>query len=303
MLLHGCDALESAARTRRALPGFVAYNLETAQAIVMAAERSGLPVLLQAGSSAFRHAGLHPLAMLALELARRSEAEIGVHLDHSRSLEEIETCLSLGYTSVMVDGSSLPFEQNVALTKAVVERARAHGAWVEAELGAIAGDEDVSSDVEASSMTDPDQAAELVALTHVDALAVAVGNVHGFGATPPAIDLDRLAALARSAGVPLVLHGASGLRDDVVRACVDLGVAKVNVNAELRRSFLAGLEQALPGALANEDLLGALSSGREAVALAAERIARLLARAGEPAGGPGARGDLGPRHPRQRSMW
>jgi tagatose 1,6-diphosphate aldolase GatY/KbaY len=278
MLLRGAAVLEEARGRGAAVPGFVAYNLETAQGIVAAAERAGLPVLLQAGSSPFRHAGLRPLALLALELASASEASVGVHLDHSSSIDEVATCLELGYTSVMYDGSALPFAENIASTREVVERAHAAGAWVEAELGAVAGDEDVSSDAVAGEHTDPAQAAEFVELTGVDALAVAVGNVHGFTATPPRIDLERLAEIRAAVSVPLVLHGASGLSQDVLLGCLDRGVAKVNVNAELRRVFLAAVAEALPAAQEAVDVATPLAAGREAVAQVAERITRMLAR-------------------------
>ncbi|MER7791105.1 class II fructose-bisphosphate aldolase [Streptomyces sp. NPDC097640] len=278
MLLHGTDALTAAARDGRAIPGFVAYNLETVQGIVAAAEAAGRPVLLQAGSSAFKHAGREALMALALDAARRSDAELGVHLDHSRDLEEITACVEAGYTSVMVDGSHLPFAENVALTRKAVERAHAAGVWVEAELGALAGDEDVSTDARAAggSMTDPEQAAEFVAATGVDALAVAVGNVHGFTAEPVRLDLDRLERIRNVVPVPLVLHGASGLPEEQLLGAVRRGVAKVNVNAELRRAYLDAVAAALPGALPGSDVVSTWAAGREAVAATALRITRKL---------------------------
>ncbi|MFD8379190.1 ketose-bisphosphate aldolase [Streptomyces sp. NPDC059679] len=278
MLLHGTDALTAAAREGRAIPGFVAYNLETVQGIVAAAEAAGRPVLLQAGSSAFKHAGREALMALALDAARRSEAPLGVHLDHSRDLEEITACVEAGYTSVMVDGSHLPFAENVALTRKAVERAHAAGVWVEAELGALAGDEDVSTDARAAggSMTDPEQAAEFVAATGVDALAVAVGNVHGFTAEPVRLDLDRLARIRDAVPVPLVLHGASGLPEEQLLGAVRRGVAKVNVNAELRRAYLAAVSSALPGALSGSDVVSTWAAGRDAVAATALRITQKL---------------------------
>lgn len=151
MLLHGTDALKQAAAAGHALPGFVAYNLETVQGITAAAEAAGRPVLIQAGSSPFKHAGRQALMRLALDAAEHSAARLGVHLDHSRDLNEITACLEAGYTSVMVDGSHLPFAENIALTKEAVRRARDHGAWVEAELGALPGDEDVSTDAVAQN--------------------------------------------------------------------------------------------------------------------------------------------------------
>jgi len=145
----------------------------------------------------------------------------------------------------MVDGSHLPFEQNVALTRAVVEEAHALGTWVEGELGALAGDEDSSSGATAGETTDPGLAAQFVERTGVDALAVAVGNVHGFTEVPVHLDLDLLQRIAAVVSVPLVLHGASGLPDREVAAAVALGVAKVNINAELRRAHVEALTEAL----------------------------------------------------------
>ncbi|WDV56207.1 class II fructose-bisphosphate aldolase [Streptomyces coeruleorubidus] len=284
MLLHGTDALKEAAAAGHALPAFVAYNLETVQGITAAAEAAGLPLLIQAGSSPFEHAGREPLMRLALDAAARSAAPLGVHLDHSRDLDEITACLEAGYTSVMVDGSHLPFAENIALTKEAVRRARAHGAWVEAELGALPGDEDVSTDAVApyGAMTDPAQAAEFVAATGVDALAVAVGNVHGFTKDPVRLDLDRLAAIHEAVPVPLVLHGASGLPVEELHGALARGVAKVNVNAELRRAYLEAVRATLPAALPGSDVLSLWAAGRDAVRDAAlDVIGRLTPRAEE----------------------
>ncbi|MFD5234046.1 class II fructose-bisphosphate aldolase [Streptomyces qaidamensis] len=279
MLLHGTDALKEAAAAGHALPGFVAYNLETVQGITAAAEAAGRPVVIQAGSSPFKHAGRDALMRLALDAAGRSAARLGVHLDHSRDLDEITACLEAGYTSVMVDGSHLPF--SIALTKEAVRRARDHGAWVEAELGALPGDEDVSTDAvaQAAAMTDPQQAAEFVAATGVDALAVAVGNVHGFTRHPVRLDLERLAAIHESVPVPLVLQGASGLPVEELHGALARDVAKVNVNAELRRACLEAVGVALPSALPGSDVVSLWAAGRDAVRDAAlEVIGRLSPR-------------------------
>ncbi|WP_320775988.1 class II fructose-bisphosphate aldolase [Streptomyces sp. CRN 30] len=275
----GLKALTKAYDNGHALPGFVVYNLETVQGIVAAAEANpGRPVLIQAGSSPFKHAGREALMRLALDAAAASTASVGVHLDHSRDLDEITACLEAGYTSVMVDGSHLPFAENVALTRETVRRARDHGAWVEGELGALAGDEDVSVNASASTaaMTDPAQAAEFVAETGVDALAVAVGNVHGFTAEPVRLDLERLSGIRAEVPVPLVLHGASGLPAEQLRAALARGVAKVNVNAELRRAYLQAVGTALPAALPGSDAVALWSAGRDAVAEAASRVINQL---------------------------
>ncbi|TDC22971.1 class II fructose-bisphosphate aldolase [Streptomyces sp. 8K308] len=278
MLMSGTEALKRAAAEGHALPGFVAYNLETVQGITAAAETAGRPALIQAGSSPFRHAGRDALMRLALDAAATSSAPLGVHLDHSHDLDEITACLRAGYTSVMVDGSHLPFAENVALTREAARRAHEHGAWIEAELGAIAGDEDVSTDADArgAAMTDPEQAAEFTAATGVDALAVAVGNVHGFTSEPVRLDLDRLAAIHRAVPVPLVLHGASGLPEEELRGALARGVAKVNVNAELRRAYLTAVRDRLPDALPGSDAVAVWAAGRDAVTDAALRVIRRL---------------------------
>ncbi|WP_406255258.1 class II fructose-bisphosphate aldolase [Streptomyces chartreusis] len=271
----GLTALNTAYDDGRALPGFVAYNLETVQGIVAAAAAAPAhPVLIQAGAGPFRHAGRDPLMRLALDAARSSPARLGVHLDHSRDLDEITACLEAGYTSVMIDGSHLPFAENIALTREAVRRARDHGAWVEAELGALAGDEDVSTNATAAGapMTDPAQAAEFVAETGVDALAVAVGNVHGFTAHPVRLDLTRLSAIREAVPVPLVLHGASGLPEDQLLGALKRGVAKINVNAELRRAYLRAVQDELPTALPGSDVVSVWRAGRDAVTEAASRI-------------------------------
>lgn len=272
---EGLKALTTAYENGRALPGFVAYNLETVQGIVAAAEANpDHPVLIQAGAGPFKHAGREPLMRLALDAAAASSASLGVHLDHSRDLAEITACLKAGYTSVMVDGSHLSFAENIALTREAVRRARDHGAWVEAELGALAGDEDVSTNATATAtaMTDPAQAAEFVAETAVDAMAVAVGNVHGFTADPVRLDLNRLSAIHTAVPVPLVLHGASGLPENQLLGSLARGVAKINVNAELRRAYLQAVSAQLPTALPGSDVVSLWSAGRDAVTDAASRI-------------------------------
>lgn len=245
MLARGTTILAEAQRSAGAVAGITAYTLESIRAICAAAERTGRPVIIQAGSGSFRGVGRETLAAAALAAANAAGVPIGVHLDHSTDPDEISACIALGYTSVMVDGSHLPFEENVALTRSVVEEAHTAGVWVEAELGGLAGDEDTSSNAEAGELTDPDQAAEFAERTGVDALAVAVGTVHGFTSRPVHVDVPRLHRITAVTSVPIVLHGASGLPDAVITAALAAGVAKVNVNAELRRAHLDALRRAL----------------------------------------------------------
>lgn len=259
MLARGTELLEDAHEEGRAIGAFSVYNLEGAQAVCRAAEEEGAPVIMQAGSSAFGYAGRGPLMALAVAAAESSEAQVGVHLDHSRDLEEVRRCLEHGYTSVMIDGSSLSFDENVNLTKQAAKEAHDAGAWIEAELGGLGGNEDRSGSGETTmDMTDPQDAARFVEATGVDALAVALGNVHGFVPYEVKLDLDRLAAIRELVAVPLVLHGASGLPEDQVRDAIALGVAKINVNAELRRAFREGVAESVESVLAEDDGIATL---------------------------------------------
>jgi fructose-bisphosphate aldolase class II/tagatose 1,6-diphosphate aldolase GatY/KbaY len=245
MLARGTSLLTTARATHTAVAAITTYTLESTRAICLAAEQLGRPVILQAGSSSAGAVGLEPLAASALAAAERAGVFVGVHLDHSTDVDEIRRCIDLGYTSVMIDGSHLGFEENVAITRSVVEQAHASDVWVEAELGALAGDEDVSTQAIAGALTDPDQAAAFAARTGVDALAVAVGNVHGLADHPVRLDLDRLRRISALTSVPLVLHGASGLPDADVVGAVAAGVAKVNINAELRRAYASAMRAGL----------------------------------------------------------
>ena len=276
MLARGPDILLDARARGRAVPAFTTYTLESTRAICEAAERTGLPVILSAGSSSFRGSSRAMLAAAAVAAARDASVPVGVHLDHSTDLDEIRACIELGYTSVMIDGSHLPLDENVALTRAVVAGAHAAGVWVEAELGGLAGDEDASTGAVAGELTDPHQAAEFVERTGVDALAAAVGTVHGFTAAPLRLDLNRLGAISTLTAVPFVLHGASGLSDAELAAAVAAGVAKVNINAELRRAYLTALDGDGPDDIRR-------LQGRLVAAMAAVAAEKLTLLSGRPA--------------------
>ncbi|MEP7046334.1 MAG: class II fructose-bisphosphate aldolase [Ilumatobacteraceae bacterium] len=277
----GLEQLRRAAAEHRAIGGFTIYDVNAALAIVAAAGQAGTAVILQAGSSGFGVAGEAPLRALALAVAGYAMIDVGVHLDHSRDLDELRRAVDAGYTSVMIDGSHLAFAANIALTRQAMQCVEGSDTWLEAELGAIGGDEDRSTDARAASMTDPAQAKAFVDETGVHALAVAVGNVHGFTAEPARLDLDRLLAIRDVVWVPLVLHGASGLDpDDLRRAISEGGVAKVNVNAEIRRAYVAGLGRGHE-ACAPDDLVGMWSIAREEITAAASRVLAAL----DPLGG------------------
>ncbi|TDO35861.1 fructose-bisphosphate aldolase class II/tagatose 1,6-diphosphate aldolase GatY/KbaY [Kribbella sp. VKM Ac-2527] len=271
MLARGTDLLKYEQAAGTAVAAFTVYTLESIRAVVDAAEATARPVLMSSGSSSYRVTGAPELAAAALAAAERASVPIGVHLDHCTDETEIARAIRLGYTSVMFDGSALPYAENLERTKAVVALAHAEGVWVEGELGALPGDEDASTDASAVELTDPAQAADFAARTGVDALAVAVGTVHGFSATPMYVDLPRLAAIAACTEIPLVLHGASGLPDANLAAAVRTGIAKVNVNAELRKAHREAMEHAL--AEQGDDLLRIQRAAVAAMTItAAEKI-------------------------------
>lgn len=277
MLDFGKATLQATFQDGRAVGAFSIYNLEGAQAVCNAADSEGIHTILQAGSSAFKYGGRDQLAALALAAAEASDARVGVHLDHSQDLFEIRKCLEFGYTSVMVDGSNLPFEDNVSLTRKAAREARSAGAWIEAELGGISGDEDRSSEAQVVGMTDPEQAARFVEETEVDALAVAIGNVHGFTPEEPKLDLERLAKIAELVPIPLVLHGASGLPQHQIEEAIALGVAKINVNAELRRAFIGGIKDSLNSLPTDDSISSLLAPATERMHWVASEKLRLFA--------------------------
>jgi tagatose 1,6-diphosphate aldolase GatY/KbaY len=260
MLSSTRDLLETARRNVYAIGAFNIYNLEGVRAVVQAAETLTSPVMLQIHPSSLKYGG-SPLVALCLEAARASTVAIAVHLDHSTSASAIQTALGAGMNSIMADGSPFPYSENLAFTRKMTELAHTHGAAVEAEIGRISGTEDgLTVEEKEALMTDPDQAAEFVAATGVDALAVTIGNVHGEYRSTPKLDFKRLAAIRKNVDVPLVLHGASGLPAEMIGKSIELGVSKFNVNTEVRKAYVQSLKRDLSGAK-TPDLVDLMNSG------------------------------------------
>ncbi|MBI4781700.1 MAG: class II fructose-bisphosphate aldolase [Oscillatoriophycideae cyanobacterium NC_groundwater_1537_Pr4_S-0.65um_50_18] len=247
MLASTQELLETARRNIYAIGGFNVYNLEGVKAVINAAEFNRSPALLQLHPSALKY-GRSPLIAMCLEAARSATVPIAVHLDHSSAAADIHEALQSGMTSIMVDGSHLPYEQNLAFTREMTRLVHAHHGIVEAEIGRISGTEDGLTVAEKEAkMTDPEQAIEFVQATKVDALAVTIGNVHGEYQSPPRLDFDRLAKIRRLIQVPLVLHGASGLPEAMISQSIQLGVCKFNVNTEVRQAYMQALKQGMCG--------------------------------------------------------
>jgi fructose-bisphosphate aldolase class II len=244
MLVSGQTLLDEAVRGGYAVGSFNTYNLEITKAIIAAAEARNAAIFLSVGGGALDYGGFAPLSQLVLAAAREATVPVAVHLDHSPDVATCERCLSVGFTSLMIDGSHMPLEDNIALTRQAVELA--DGIPVEGELGGVGGDEDSSGEQETTiPMTDAEQARVFVEQSGVASLAVAIGNALGVYKGEPKLDFARLEALRDAVRVPLVLHGASGLRDDDLRRAISLGVRKINVNTEIRQALFHSLEQSL----------------------------------------------------------
>jgi ketose-bisphosphate aldolase len=262
-------------RSRRAAVGaFTSYDLETVSAVLGAAEEAGAPVIVLVSRDAFAAPGGEQLLAAMVAAARAAPVPCCVQLDHVADLDLMERALELGCGALMADGSRLELEANRELVLRAVELARSHGAHVEAELGHVAGGEDVARAAAVGRLTDPDEAASFAADTGASCLAVSIGNVHGTYAAPAQLDWPRLEAVRAAVSVPLSLHGASGIPGDDVRRAIALGVAKVNVNTELREAYLAASEQHLHAARDGYRLLELHARQREAVkAVASAKLA------------------------------
>ncbi|MBI4127772.1 MAG: class II fructose-1,6-bisphosphate aldolase [Parcubacteria group bacterium] len=289
MLVSGKDILIPAFERRYAVGAFNVNNLEILQAIIEAAVAERSPVIVQTSEGAIAYAGMEELVEMITVAANEHDIPVVLHLDHGKNLEVVEQALDSGYTSVMYDGSALPFEENAANTKRVVEKAHAKGIWVEAELGALRGVEDFVSVAERdATFTDPKEARAFVQATHCDALAVAVGTSHGAYKFKGEAQLDfaRLAKIHEMVTIPLVLHGASGIPheliekaeahggefgeaqgvpDEAIKKAIALGIAKINIDSDLRLAFTAGLRVTLDEKPAEFDPRKILAGAKELI--------------------------------------
>jgi ketose-bisphosphate aldolase len=238
------DLLERARRGRAAVGAFTCYDAETATAVLRAAGRR--PVVLLVPAATVTRPGGDLLVAALRAMADRAPAPACVQLDHAHDLESVLAAIECGVGAVMADGSHLPNDANRDFVLSARSVAAPRGVAVEAALGRLAGDEDVAFSVEPGRLTDRAEAGWLARETGADCLAVAVGNVHGNYASEPQLDLARLASLAATVKAPLVLHGASGLPSETLAHAVAAGVAKVNFNTSLREAYLARTEAELP---------------------------------------------------------
>jgi fructose-bisphosphate aldolase class II len=288
MLVTNRELLVPARKSGYAVGAFNINNLETLLAVAEAAAEEKSPVIVAVTPSAIKYAGLAYLAKIVRTAAENTPVPMSLHLDHGEDFETVSKCIEAGFTSVMIDGSFLGFEENVALTKRVVDHARKFGVSVEAELGRLAGVEEKTVEERETVLTDPDAAEEFVRRTGVDALAVAIGTSHGaykFKGEAK-LDFERLRLIAKKVDIPLVLHGASsvpawiiekatkygaelsgakGIPEEHIKKAISLGISKINIDTDLRLAFTATVREVLANSPKEFDPRKILGPAKEAM--------------------------------------
>jgi len=227
---------------RKAILAANFYNFETLSGILIAASRARLPVILQLSESSIRYMGLRVAAVMARTALTEYSVEGWLHLDHGSSIEMVECCLDEGFDSVMIDASDKTIDENIRITCAVTKLAENYNANVEAELGFVAK---LGQEQDFQKFTQPDDALIFVDKTGVDALAIAIGSVHGFYKETPKLDINLLSQISRSIPTPLVLHGSSGIPDLMLQEAIRNGINKINLATETKNAFMYALKERL----------------------------------------------------------
>ncbi|MGA2767281.1 MAG: class II fructose-1,6-bisphosphate aldolase [Candidatus Bathyarchaeia archaeon] len=304
MLVTNKDLLVPARRKAYAVGAFNINNLETVLAVSEAAVEEKSPAIVAVTPSAIKYGGLPYLAKIVRTAAESSAAPMSLHLDHGEDFETVSKCITGGFTSVMIDGSHLKYEENIALTKRVVDLAHPKKVSVEAELGRLAGVEEKTVEEKDAILTDPNSAKEFVNRTAVDALAVAVGTSHGaykFKAEPK-LDFERLKIISEKLDIPLVLHGASsvpkwiiekaakygaqlegakGIPEEHIQKAISLGIAKINIDTDLRLAFTASVREVLANSPKEFDPRKILGPAKDAMKEVIRGKMRLFGSSGE----------------------
>lgn len=304
-LVIGKEILDAAKSGGYLVPSFNTNNLETTQAILETAEKMRAPVFIQVSDGARKYAGMENLSNLVRDMAGRVSVPVALHLDHGANYEMVLQALRAGFTSVMIDASHHPLEENIAETLKCVEAAHAVGVSVEAELGRLGGiEEDINVSEQDAFLTDPDEAERFVSETGIDYLAVAIGTSHGAykGKGRPYIDHDRIEEISRRIDIPLVMHGSSGvpkylveklratgsdigdpagIHDDDVRKALKTNAAKVNVDTDLRLAITAGMREVMMNNPKEFDPRKIIGKGREYMAQVIAEKFELMQTAGK----------------------
>lgn len=236
-IANGFDLMNYAEENHLILPAFNTTNLEMTYAIVNGLNQAGLPGYVQISSNNLRLSSPEVISYLTKDALKNSDVPIGLHLDHGKSYEDVKACVNAGFTSIMIDASHLPFEENIKEVQRAVKYCHFYGVPVEAELGALQGkEEDLVS--EADCKTDPAMVEDFVRRTGCDLLAVAVGNVHGLDLAPK-VDLKLLEEISKVSPVPLVMHGGSGIPFEIIQKARQYHLLKINYGSDLRKAFIS----------------------------------------------------------------
>ncbi len=304
MLVTNRDLLVPATRKAYAVGAFNVNNLEVVLAVAEAAAEEKSPAIVAVTPSAIKYGGLVYLSKIVRTAAESASVPMSLHLDHGEDFETASKCVSAGFTSVMIDGSHLTFEQNIELTKKVVDVAHPKSVSVEAELGRLAGVEEKTVEEKEAILTDPNVAKEFVERTGVDALAVAVGTSHGAYKfkTEPKLDFERLKLIRGKIDIPLVLHGASsvpawiiekatkygaqlggakGIPEEHIKKAISLGIAKINIDTDLRLAFTAAVREVLANSPKEFDPRKILGPAKEAMKEVVKSKMRLFGSSGK----------------------
>lgn len=274
MLVHIKELFAGDIRGKFAYPAFNTSNLEMTMGIIAAAESMNCPVIIETTEGAIKYAGLETLFELIATQAVNATVPIALHMDHGKDAEQLKKGIELGYSSVMIDHSSLPYEENVRDTKSMVEFAHQEGAWVQGEVGKIRGSEDwVSVEDSDELLTSPLEAEKFYKETGVDTLACSFGTVHGIakirGNAKPKVDLERIKQIAEKVPAPLVMHGASGVPEDIITQAIANGISIINIDTELRIAYDEALRKSLASQVDETDSRKIMQPVIEAVKQAA----------------------------------
>lgn len=243
MYVSSKEMILEARRGGYAVPAFNAENLEMVQAIIEAAEEARSPVMIQTTPSTVKYITLRQAVAMVKADADAATVPVSLHLDHCESYEAVAAAIDAGYSSVMIDASKLPYEENIAVTQKVVAKAKPLGITVESELGTVGGKEDGHS--AEIAYTDPDEALDFFTRTGIDIFAIAIGTAHGFYKGEPKLNFELLAKIKDMIDCPLVLHGGSGIPDEMIKRTIELGINKVNYATELRAAATKAVREAL----------------------------------------------------------
>src|SRR5215211_4970807 len=263
------ELLDEAVAARRGIAAFNVITVEYAEAILIGAQTTGAPVILQLSENAVRFHGGNPRPMAAAmaELAAASDIRVALHLDHVQDVRLLQQSDKAGFSSVMFDAGHLPYVDNVQVTRSAADWVHAHGMIIEAELGYVGGKQTQASSAHAEGVrTDPQQAADFVAATGVDALAVAVGSSHAMTSRTAVLDADLITRLEQAVGIPLVLHGSSGVSDTDLAAAITAGMRKINIGTILSIAFTTAIKESLSENPDTTDPRKYLNRARESVA-------------------------------------